>query len=265
MNGHAVPRRPGVKLISAWGSVVLLALMWVYLGIGGVSLISEIFAVPLVLLVPGGLFVTILPRQPSDVFFRLALAVGLSIALCIIVGLLLDVLPNGIDRRSWACALGLVSVTEAIVIASQRTRADGIQSGSLLSILVRTNAKTVIVAAVAMLAIFGGLIAIVAWERSNAEASYRQERFAELWVEPASNGAALVGVHSDISGREAFRLSVRAAGPSARSYTFVLNWQQTWSHQISVAPGTVRVRISLFNGSSSQPSERVWYVPPSGT
>src|ERR1700729_224871 len=110
---------------AAWSSVVLLAIMWIYLGFGSVPAVREILGVPLVLLVPGGLLVMMLPRRPDDPFFRLALAVGLSIAMCIIVGLLLDVLPGGIDRQSWACALGLISVTESIVMVTRRSRANG--------------------------------------------------------------------------------------------------------------------------------------------
>jgi uncharacterized membrane protein len=266
VNVHVIPRRPGAQLFAAWGSVVLLAVVWVYLGFGNVSIIREIAAVPLVLLVPGGLLVMMLPRCSDDPFFRLALSVGLSIALCIMVGLLLDILPTGIDRRTWECALGLVSVTEAVIVVIRRGHANESQSSVLLRMPTRADARPAIVAAVAALATLGGLIAIVAWQRSNAEGSYRQERFAELWVGPAHGGAALVGVHSDTSGRERLRLSVSATGRPTRSYTFMLNWQQTWSHQVSIAPGTAaRVLISLFSGSSSKPSERVWYVRSSGT
>jgi hypothetical protein len=265
MNAHRVASRPSTRLVDAWGSVVLLAIFWVYLTFSGTSLLGEILAVPLVLLIPGGLLVMMLPSRPKDLFFQFALAIGLSIAMCIVVGLLLNVLPTGIDHRTWACALGLVSMAEAVVVASLRSSAAKTRSSSS-SMLDRTDAKPVIVAAVAVLAILGGLIAIVAWERSNAEAAYRQERLAEVWVEPASGGVAVVGVRSNISGRNSFRLSVGAAGHSINDYAFTLERQQTWSQKISIAPGTTaRVLISLFKGSSSQPSERLWYNPSLGT
>jgi Protein of unknown function (DUF1616) len=248
----------------AWSSVVLLAIMWIYLGFGSIPAVREILGVPLVLLVPGGLLVMMLPRRPGDPFFRLALAVGLSIAMCIIVGLLLDVIPSGIDRQSWACALGLISVTESVVIVTRRSRANGDLGSFRPGMLTRADTRTAVVAVVMTLATLGGLIAIVAWERSNAEASYRQERFAELWVDPASGEDALIGVHSDFSGTERFRLSVSAAGQLTRSYSCTLGWQQTWRQRISIAPGGARVRISLFAGSTSHPSDRVWYVPSPG-
>jgi hypothetical protein len=259
VNAHRVASQPSTHLVDTWSSVVLLAIFWVYLTFGGTSLFGEILAVPLVLLIPGGLLVRMLPSRPKDLFFQFALAVGLSIAICIVVGLLLNVLPAGIDHRTWACALGLVSMAEAVVVASLRSRGAKTRNSSP-SMLDRTDAKPVIVAAVAAVAILGGLISIVAWERSNAEAAYRQEHSAEVWVEPASGGVAVVGVRSDTSGRNRFRLSLSAAGHSIKDYTFTLEWQQTWSQKI--APGTTaRVLISLFNGSSSQPSERLWYNP----
>jgi hypothetical protein len=266
VNTHSVTRRPDVHLLDVWGSVVLLALFWVYLGFGGTSLLGEILAVPLVLLIPGGLLVMMLPSRPKDLFFQFAIAIGLSIALCIAVGLLLNALPTGIDHRTWACALGLVSMTEAVVVASLRSRAVKTRSSSASMLLAPIYAKRVMAAVVAVVVILGGLIAIVTWERSNAETAYHQGRFAEVWVEPGSGGVTVVGVRSDTSGRNRFRLSLSAAGHSIKDYAFTLEWQQTWSEKISIAPGiTARVLISLFNGSSSQPSERVWYNPSSGT
>ena len=264
MNAHAAPRRPVIQVVDAWSSIVLLGIFWAYLAFGETSLLGETLAVPLVLLIPGGLLVMMLPSRPKDLFFQFALAVGLSIAMCIVVGLLLNVLPTGIDHRTWACALGLVSMSEAVVVASLRSRAAGNRSRSP-SMLAQTDVKLVIVAALALLAILGGVVAIVAWERSNAEVAYHQERFSELWVQPGPGGAAVVGVHSDTSGSNMFRLSVNAAGQLAESYTFTLKSQQTWTQHVSIAPGsTARVLISLFKGSSSQPFERVWYRPSSG-
>jgi hypothetical protein len=267
VNVHAAPRRSGSQILAAWGGVALLAIVWVYLGFGNASAIREIVAVPLVLVTPGGLLVMMLPNRtrPKDPIFRLALAVGLSIAFSIIVGLLLDVLPSGIDRRTWACALGLVSVTEAVAVASRGVRVGEIRSSWLSGILRRTDAKAAIVAVVATLVVLGAVITIVASERSNAEMAYHQERFAELWVESAPSGTPVIGVRSDTSGRDRFRLLVSASGQSIESYTFTLKWQQTWTRKVSIAPGTeVRVLISLFSGSSKQPSERVWYNTSSG-
>jgi uncharacterized membrane protein len=207
VNAHSATRRPEIHVVDAWSSVVLLGVIWAYLAFGGTSLLSEILAVPLVLLIPGGLLVMMMPNRPKDLFFQFALSVGLSIAMCIVVGLLLNVLPTGIDHRTWACALGLMSMTEAVLVASMRSRAAGNRSRSP-SMLAQTDAMLVIVAALAVLATLSGMIAIVAWERSNAEVAYRQERFSELWVEPGPGGAAGVGGHSDNTGRNRFRLSV---------------------------------------------------------
>jgi Protein of unknown function (DUF1616) len=265
VNPYAVTRRPNIHLLDIWGSVTLLALLWVYLDFGGTSLLGELLAVPLVLLIPGGLLVMMLPGRPKDPFFQFALAVGLSIAICIGVGLLLNVLPTGIDHQTWACTLGLVSTAEAVVVAILRSRAAKTRSSSPRMPVTQIDAKRVIVAAIATVAVLGGLVAIVSWERSNAKGAYRQERFAEVWVEPASGGAPVVGVRSDISGRNRFRLSLSEAGHTFKDYAFTLERQQTWSQKISIAPSaTSRVLISLFNGSSSQPSERVWYNPSPG-
>ena len=247
MNGHSIVRRPDMHVVDAWSSIVLLGIFWAYLAFGGTSLFGEILAVPLVLLIPGGLLVMMLPSRPKDLIFQFALAVGLSIAICILAGLLLNFLPTGIDHRTWACTLGLLSMTEAVFVTSLRSRAAGNRSRSL-SMPAQTDAKIVIIAALAVLAILGGLIAIVAWERSNAGIAYRQERFSELWVGPAPDGAAVVGVRSDSSGSNRFRLSVNSAGQLAQSYTFKLNRQQAWTQNVTTAPGTSACAYFLVQG-----------------
>jgi uncharacterized membrane protein len=263
MNTHVAPRQIRIKLLDALVSVIFLAIVWTYLGFGEVSVIEEILAVPLVLLVPGGLLIMIVPNSPKDPFLRFALAAGLSIALCVITGLLLNILPTGIDRRTWAFALGLVSMTEAVFV-SWRGRAPEAQSSLLSKLRVRTNARTAIVAAVVILAISGGSISIIAWERSNAEWLYHQERFTEIWAQPASGQAVVVGVRSETSGSTKFRLSVSSAGQSIDSYTFTLKAKKTWSRTVSIAhTSKALMLISLFNLSSNQPSQRVWYDPSS--
>lgn len=259
-----VTNRPGVYLVDAWSCVVLLAVLWAYLAFARTSLPGEIIGVPLVLLIPGGLLVMMLPSRPKDRFFQFALAVGLSIAMCIAVGLLLNFLPTGIDHLTWTCALGLVSTTEAVVVASLESRA--VMTGnSSPSLPIRTSFKLRLVATVAVVAILGGVIASVAWERSNAEGANSQERFAEVWVNPVSGQAAVVGVRSNISGSSDFRLAVSAAGHPIKDYAFTLEGQETWSQKIPIAPDTKgQVHISLFNGALSQPSESVWYDPSSG-
>jgi uncharacterized membrane protein len=259
-----VTSRPGIRLVDAWSCVVLLAVLWGYLAFGRTSLPGEIVAVPLVFLVPGGLLVMMLPSRPKDGFFQFALAVGLSIAMCIAVGLLLNFLPTGIDHRTWTCALGMVSMTEAVVVASLESRAVMTRSSSP-SMPIRTSFKSRVVVTVAVVAILSGAIASVAWERLNAEAANSQERFAEVWINPVSGQAAVVGVRSNISGSNGFRLSISAAGHPIKDYAFTLEGQETWSQRIPIAPDSKgQVLISLFNGSSSQPSESVWYDPSSG-
>jgi uncharacterized membrane protein len=248
--------------VVVWSLVVLVAIAWVYLGFAGGSLVHTILAVPLVLIVPGALLVLMLPSRPADLSFQIGLAIGLSIAICIMAGLLLNTLPEGIDQRTWACALGLLSVSEAVVVATRRTRTGAPRSGSFGSASGMGGPRRAIIATFAVVTVVASVAAIVAWERSNAEAANSQERFSELWIQTSPGGPAMVNVRSDISGTERFRLSVTAAGEPSPTFTFELKSQQTWTHEISVAhDAKERVLISLFSGSSSQPSARLWYQP----
>ena len=76
MNGHSITRRPDIHVVDAWSSIVLLGIIWAYLAFGGTSLLGEILAVPLVLLIPGGLLVMMLPSRPKDICFQFALALN---------------------------------------------------------------------------------------------------------------------------------------------------------------------------------------------
>jgi uncharacterized membrane protein len=265
LHAHMTPGRSSKHLAATWGMVVLVVGVWLYLCLARASAFREVLAVPFLLLVPGALFVMLLPSRPKDPFFQFALAIGLSIAWCIVIGLLLDVLPGGIDARTWEGVLGSLSVIEATIVAYQRTGYDAPRGTFASQLFARVDAKLAIMATLTTLIIVGALIVIVHWQRSNAAASYSQEHFAELGVSPASRGTVAIGVHSDTSGAERFRLSVTAGDRQIASYVFTLKWQQTWRRMVAVTSSAdSRVVISLFNGSSNQPSERVWYSPSSG-
>ena len=94
------------------------------------DVIRVAFALPLTLCLPGYAIVEALfPRTPSLVE-RLALAVALSIAVCIVGGFALNWSPAGLKMESWTILLVIVSVEAAAVSSLRRSRKAGGETSS---------------------------------------------------------------------------------------------------------------------------------------
>ena len=82
------------------------------------ALIGTILALPLVFVLPGYTLIEALfyPKMLNGTH-SLVLSLGLSLALAILGGLLLNVLPIGLQAQSWALFLGLVTTVFSLVAA----------------------------------------------------------------------------------------------------------------------------------------------------
>src|SRR5690348_6500277 len=86
--------------------------------------IGTILAWPLVLVLPGYMLTAALYHKRSlDASHRLLLTLGLSLAIDILSGLILNVLPAGLQATSWVTLLGLLTVVFSLLVAYLRKRA----------------------------------------------------------------------------------------------------------------------------------------------
>jgi Protein of unknown function (DUF1616) len=211
-------------------------------GGGAASAVLRILAgLPLVLILPGyALGTLVLPagsaRPPhiGPLLWRVMWVPGLSLAVTVFCGLVLNLMPVGLTRVSWTIALTAVT----LVALAASTWLDGHRSAQDPAIP-QTRAGMRIAAgyAVAALAISGaavGLaIASAGWQHSPG--------FAQLWLVPAtstaSSGQASLGVRSGYSRAETFHLVLRGDTNALLSWDFTLGSGQTWQRIISAPVG----------------------------
>src|SRR5258708_13454543 len=97
--------------------IAVLNVVWVLLH-SSAPVVGIILAFPLVLVLPGYTLTEVLFRKRSlNAPERLVLSLGLSLAIDVLSGLFLNVLPVGLQPTSWAVLLGLLTVEFSLLAA----------------------------------------------------------------------------------------------------------------------------------------------------
>jgi hypothetical protein len=233
-------------------AAVTLVLMLIGLAAGGGpagTVLRTLAGLPLVLILPGyALSPLIVPSRPpklGPLLWRVMWVAGLSLAVTVLGGLLLNLTPAGLTRVTWTISLSAVTLLALAVSAWLRRRPAQERAtqeratqerATQERAIPRTRAGTRIAAgyAAAALAISGtavGLaIASAGWQHSPG--------FAQLWMVPARNTAgASLGVRSGYSDAETFHLVLRRGPDAVLSWDFTLGSGQTWQRTISAQAG----------------------------
>lgn len=194
--------RAGLAGTAVFAGVALIAGL-----IDGPTALRVVTGLPLVLLLPGyAATELVLPRSaPMGRFERLVLNVGLSIALCVVLGLVLDLLPGGLTTDSWTLALAGITLALCTTVAlTRRARADAR----------KPTRPTLSGARAAVLYGVSGAVLVGAFliARGGAVRQEEQATFTQLWALPAhraSQPAVRIGVRSFERSTTNFRVVVR--------------------------------------------------------
>lgn len=198
----------------------------------------------LVLVLPGyALSALVVPAAPaglmrvSPVLWRGMWAVGLSLAVAVLGGLLLNLTPLGLTRMSWAVSLAAVTLLAVAASAWRRRRA--MQPRGSAAATPATPAApgrprfSRIAAGYALAAVALAAAAIMLAVLSAGR--QHSPGFAQLWLvparSPAVSGQATLGVRSGYQGTETFHLVLRRGPHPIGTWDFTLgpgrNWQRT--------------------------------------
>jgi len=228
-------RRYIVTAVAAIAAAMVLLLIGLT-GAGGVAaaVLRIVAGLPLILVLPGyALSALVLPGRPAAIgplLWRAMWVVGLSLAVTVLGGLLLNLTPVGLTRTSWTISLTAVTLLATAVSARRSAR-------DLAVPWTRAGMRMAAGYAVAAVAISGAAIGLAiasaGWQHSPG--------FAQLWLVPASStagsGRASLGVRSGYSHAQAFHLVLRRGTDAALSWNFTLGSGQTWQHTISAPAG----------------------------
>lgn len=211
---------------------------------------------PLVLVLPGyALSTLIVPDGPrargkiSPALWRSMWTAGLSLAVAVLGGLLLNLTPAGLTRVTWTLSIAGLTVLAAAVSGWRRRR-----SGARLWRFSRPAPATRLAAcyALAAVAIAGGAICLAA-----ASAGWQHHPgFAQLWLVPgrgtAAGARATLGVRSGYAGARMFHVVLRNGSGAVVTWDFSLGAGQTWQQTIS-APAGQRLTAELTTGQQATP------------
>jgi len=185
--------------------VSLLAIVCALVVVFGTFLgpLRIVFAVVLLLILPGFSVVQLLfVDEALDAVRRAVFAVGLSIALAILVTLVLNVVPGGVRAGTWACALAVVTCAASAATAG-RLRPRRPKRSQLRRLANRRDVVLMLLAC----AVLGATIGLATTPLGAASAS----GYTAMWIKPGSN-----------AGRPAVRLTIACVERHRTSYRVVV-------------------------------------------
>jgi Protein of unknown function (DUF1616) len=235
-------------------ATVAAALVTGLIGSGGpgIAWLRVLAGVSLVLVLPGYALTAFArparsPRRFSPVLWRWLWTAGLSLAVSVLGGLVLNLTPAGLTRVSWTILLTVVTLL-AVAAAWLRTRSarPARQPRPAPRSALRSALRPVprpawmaagyALAALAMAGTATGLAVVSGgWQHSPP--------FAQLWLVPGTSKATL-GVRSAYPGARQFRLVLKNGTHPAGTWDFTLSSGQAWQRAVA-APAGQRLTAQL--------------------
>lgn len=204
--------------------------------------VQAIFALPLLLLLPGyavaaALFPASVEESPLESTpFRLnrgeriLLALGLSLALTALCGYVLNLVPSGLNRTSWAIALGSLTVLAAGVAYFRRPATSAGSMGRW-----DLSARPIVILVLALLLVLGALSISI-----NAAVNQAKPGFTQMWMLPSAgtdSPTLRLGVRSHELSTLQYRLEVRGVRKTTLSLgPITLRPGATWETTLILAP-----------------------------
>lgn len=216
-------------LLLAAGAAIGAAGIIVVLDAGGALRVAA--ALPLVLVAPGyAVLSALLPDRALETSAQIAVSFGLSIAVAILGGLLLDVTSVGFGTQKWAIFLAGVTVIACLASALVRPRSHREARDSpprrRFSLLAVTSFGAAVLIGAAAVAI----------SRESAQERDREFQFTELSLLPSPEGDGYVAeVTNRERTRQRYTLRIFAGGQQVLGSTTKFGLDEGETQRIEVA------------------------------
>ncbi len=220
----------------------------------------------LLLFVPGYALSVVLFPARKDVLERSLLAVGLSLCVDVLGGLLLDRLGIGLTARSWSVGLALFTLASCAAARRRRAAAGTASPDVKAPAAVRLGGRGSLVTA----AMIVGSIAAVAGALVVARlpaGSAHVDGYSALWIKPVNRAAGTfsVGVRSQELRTMRFKLvALSLAGPRLvfrKDLTLKPGQEWTVAGRVGLPRrGATQVRVSLYRAGHPRAPYRQVYA-----
>jgi uncharacterized membrane protein len=214
-------------------TIAVLNVVWVLLH-SSVPVVGIILALPLALVLPGYTLTEVLFRKRSlNAPERLVLSLGLSLAIDVLSGLFLNVLPVGLQATSWAVLLGLLTVVFSLLAVYLRR---GVPASGTQSLRFRLSIYQGI--------LFGLAISVAILSFFYIDVGVIQQPhpgFTQLWMLPEVQAGkscdVRLGVRSFESTSVTYRITMTMNGAPAITWpSVVLAPQEEWDRLVPIPP-----------------------------
>ncbi|MDQ2715668.1 MAG: DUF1616 domain-containing protein [Chloroflexota bacterium] len=244
-------RLRNLDLLMATG-IAAMNVAWALLP-GHIPVISIMLALPLVLILPGYTLTEVLfHARFSDIFQRLLFSIGLSMAVAIITGFMLNLLPVGLQALSWAVSLSLFTTIFSLLAARLRQK----------SSMPRTARPWPRIAMHEYI-LLGLATTVTIFSLQYAATGVTQQPhpgFTQLWMLPVlqagSSCAINLGIRSFETTPVTYSITITANGTTiSRSSPIVLAPQQGWQRVVPVTlhtGGEVYLQAQLYRSDAPE-------------
>lgn len=241
--------------VSAVGAICSAVVFLVYSGTADVKAIGLTGA--LFLALPGyALTLALFPRSSLGGAARLALGAGLSLAVAALGGLLLDVMPSGLQPRSWGVLLSCVTIGASAVALARH--GEPTASGGLRTYVLPDLRQATLFAAA--LLVMGSTV-VVAYNG----ALQQHTTFTQLWMVPdrgIGQDAIRMGVRNMESATVTYGLRLQVGTVTIREWPGIkLNSTEGWETTVELpdmGPDKAFVEAVLFRSDApGDPYRRV--------
>jgi uncharacterized membrane protein len=205
---------------------------------GHIHIIGLVLALPLIFLLPGYTFVEVLfHRRPVDSVRRLLLSFGVSIALDILGGLILNFFPGGLTKLSWAFYLSSFVIVLSLVALCLRGKNS---LNGLWLAQIRLDVRKHLVGELFICAALGIVLFSFIFSDYSALHQYRKG-FTQLWMvqseKPGQSCSVLVGVDSFEFKQMKYHLIMRLNNAQPMLLPLVvLSPQKSWRIVVPINP-----------------------------
>jgi uncharacterized membrane protein YhdT len=235
--------------------IVTVALMNVILALfpSHPPVMGIVLALPLVFLLPGyALIETLFYRHSFDSIYRFMLFIGTSLSIDILSGFILNILPGGLQARSWATFLGLLTVVFSLLSAYLRR---GSSRGEIQLPKFRFRMYEYVLLGLSI------IVAILSIEYSVVKATQQPyPDLTQLWMLPSlqtdNNCAVRLGIHSFEATSETYRLTMAVNGIQVNMWpSIVLAPQAEWERLVAILPrstSSAYVEVRLYKSDKPE-------------
>jgi uncharacterized membrane protein len=230
-------------------------------------LIGIILVLPLTFMLPGYTLTQILLRRrssdqlyasPRELMLRsrlkqgpsvgivdkIVLSLGLSLAIDVLVGFGLNILPGGLQASSWALALGLLTTVFALLAAFLRHKNSAVRTARAAGFHV-TISNGLLLGLAVVVASASVWLAII-------RPLNPQPSFTQLWMLPAKNNdcSVSIGIQSFETTSVTYRLVMTINDTQTNNWSsIILSPQQKWSQSVaatSVNANNLHIQALLY-------------------